>query len=675
MRCHFLVGILILFLTLSSAASAQTALPDQETIRAWIEEMKTSPRGPFKRIRWFCEDGTVHPPKPYPCEDRGGGVQHGEWNERVELLRSHGYYVANVLADIDVEQFFAAPDSRRILKQILLEQFLIAADKGWIFRHAQYYRGALQFEDESQRGQELLLALIGDRTSRDRGFLVLQEAVRLLPHERKGTSLVEIRQLSRSIAEQDEGFERIRTKIHVRPDGGDAALVRGYASERGLPAIADEYERLAAAIDRVYRSRVSDKALAALAGRLKEPGMKQMLLRSAAQLSKEDDPALRLSTAAEVLAALRRNLSSMDRADFMLAALDMGRDMENEFFRSGQILLDRLDRSTRRELLSWLEDGLDALYGIGLITGRQWVAARESLARVGQSTSSIAAYKAELDYLSRVPEWGDRSLGYHFSEIVEHLETIEPLARRFIHDRLHGSPLLFYAAVLEYLKGDVNQLLGIRHQMFGETVTEVRGLNPGLARGVLRFPRNRGEERTLDSGSVVVLPATTDTLRPVAGILTAGEGNSLSHVQLLARNLGIPNVVVEKELLPRLGTMEGRSVVLAVSPGGVVRLVEDKPEWDRIFGDEPKQPEVLIRPDMKKLDLKTVETFVRPTQVAWQDRKRPISENSRAGSLTPLPMVWSSHLVSFGSFLINRSSRAVPPCFVGCRINMGLCDA
>jgi phosphoenolpyruvate synthase/pyruvate phosphate dikinase len=39
----------------------------------------------------------------------------------------------------------------------------------------------------------------------------------------------------------------------------------------------------------------------------------------------------------------------------------------------------------------------------------------------------------------------------------------------------------------------------------------------------------------------------------------------------------------------------------------VVRLVEDKPEWDRIFGDEAKQPEVLIRPDMKKLDLKTVE--------------------------------------------------------------------
>ena len=29
--------------------------------RQWVEEMKVAPRGPFKRIRWFCADGTVHP--------------------------------------------------------------------------------------------------------------------------------------------------------------------------------------------------------------------------------------------------------------------------------------------------------------------------------------------------------------------------------------------------------------------------------------------------------------------------------------------------------------------------------------------------------------------------------------------------------------------------------------
>ena len=46
----------------------------------------------------------------------------------------------------------------------------------------------------------------------------------------------------------------------------------------------------------------------------------------------------------------------------------------------------------------------------------------------------------------------------------------------------------------------------------------------------------------------------------MAGILTLGEGSSLSHVQLLARNLGIPNVVVGREFADAARAMhEGRA--------------------------------------------------------------------------------------------------------------------
>ena len=51
---------------------------------------------------------------------------------------------------------------------------------------------------------------------------------------------------------------------------------------------------------------------------------------------------------------------------------------------------------------------------------------------------------------------------------------------------------------------------------------------------------------------IYLLPETVSDLPPVAGILTAGAGNPLSHVQLLARNLGIPNVAVDPALLPEL---------------------------------------------------------------------------------------------------------------------------
>jgi phosphoenolpyruvate synthase/pyruvate phosphate dikinase len=217
----------------------------------------------------------------------------------------------------------------------------------------------------------------------------------------------------------------------------------------------------------------------------------------------------------------------------------------------------------------------------------------------------LSTYKAEIEYLSRVPGWADRWLRFHFSENVEYLATIEPLTRRYIHDRLHGSPLLFYTAVLDSLVEDSNRLLGLRHEFFGEAAAGgLRGLNPGLARGVLRFPPPGGKTGEFDHKSIYVLPATTDELPPIAGIVTAEEGNALSHVQLLARNLGIPNVVVEKRLLPKLGPWADKGVVLAVSPRGVVRLAEDSPRWDAVFGAEKKTPKKLIRPDLQKLNLK-----------------------------------------------------------------------
>jgi hypothetical protein len=71
-------------------------------IQHWIEEIETSPRGSFFHIRWFCNDGSILPPKPYTCRDHGGGVQLGEWTDRVKQLRGCGYYIATILASLDL---------------------------------------------------------------------------------------------------------------------------------------------------------------------------------------------------------------------------------------------------------------------------------------------------------------------------------------------------------------------------------------------------------------------------------------------------------------------------------------------------------------------------------------------------------------------------------------------
>jgi phosphoenolpyruvate synthase/pyruvate phosphate dikinase len=128
-------------------------------------------------------------------------------------------------------------------------------------------------------------------------------------------------------------------------------------------------------------------------------------------------------------------------------------------------------------------------------------------------------------------------------------------------------------------------------------------LNPGIARGVLKVAKAGDDPKTFSRDGIYVLPETMEDLPSVRGIITAGKGNMLSHVQLLARHLGIPNVAVDQSLLPQVSALEGRSVVLAVSPGGIVQIAPDSPEWDAVFALESQGASTAIRPDLGKLDV------------------------------------------------------------------------
>ncbi len=72
----------------------------------------------------------------------------------------------------------------------------------------------------------------------------------------------------------------------------------------------------------------------------------------------------------------------------------------------------------------------------------------------------------------------------------------------------------------------------------------------------------------------MALPETPADLEPAAGILTQGEGNVLSHVQLLARALGIPNVVLGPAPTGRCASHDGQQVFFLATPRGRVVLKE-----------------------------------------------------------------------------------------------------
>ncbi len=598
-----LLGVLLAWAIGAGAATDRPPAAANPDLRAAVARMKDSDRGPFARIRWFCKDGTTLDPVPYGCKAHGGGHQHGERTEAVERMRADGYLLANILASLDVDALLAAAEPATALGQILIERFLIDVDDGWILRRARFYRGALQEEGERAGARRLLFRLAEDPDWLQRRYLLLRTATRLLPHGRDTADVRDVRQSAADLAGRDRDFVRLRNKIHVRPERADAGAVRDYAAALGDDERAAPYLELAAAIETVYAQTGPSDRLAYLAQALTGPS-RTLVSDGAAALKATSDARARLAVAADLLVKLRDAALLPNGPLERIVLLDASLAIESAFYVAAAEIAGRLDGSPRRELVELLAASTDAAYGTGLLSARQRRALGEAFAGLAAAELALPDYKRAVEYLSRVPGWGTRAMQLHFGRAVERYLALDPLAALFVQDQLRGGPLFFYGAVVDRLATDAQRLAGIGAEMFGEPVgAGLRGLNPGLARGTLHVVGTEDPAHGFRPDGIYLLPETVSDLPPVAGILTRGEGNPLSHVQLLARNLGIPNVAVEESLVARLARHDGAAVTLAVSPGGVVRLALDDGTLAELFAARAAEPGFVIRPDLDKLDL------------------------------------------------------------------------
>jgi hypothetical protein len=641
--------ILVFFLGASCAAEGS----GHEVYRGWIEQMKTAERGPFARIRWFCDDGTVLPPTPNGCAGHGGGHQHGEWSDRTRELRGQGYWVANLLAGVNAVSWLADQQFTERYTQLLIERYLVSADDGWIFRQALFYRGAIQEEDERAGARALLRAMVARSEWIGPRFASLRVGVRLLPHGEDSASVQRVRQLAAALSDRDGGFKPLRAKIHGAPGPGDAERVRSYAA--GLnPQNRPPYVELAGEIDRVYAARSLDRELRALAAKYTATPWLQDLLRDAvAQVGDSASATGRFNATASLLADLRRALPFIVSSAVRLELLDLSLQVESEHFRAGVALRDGLDRATRRQRLEYLRAAAEAAFGTGQVNERLLRELTGTLDSIRVEPLTLDHYLDDLSYLGRVPGWGTQILRTHFFESMKKLAEIEPLAILFIQDQLRGSPLLFFSQVLDGLARDAGRLAGVQHRLFEQTIgAGFTALNPGLATGTLRVEPDSSNHGVFRPDGIYVLPETVSDLPPVAGILTQGEGNPLSHVQLLARNFGIPNVTVDSALQPLLDAHDGERVVLAVSKSGLVELTAWDERWSAIFDGAGNSRGVRIDPDLKKLDL-SVRRFVPLDELRASDSGRIVGP--KAARLGELREHYSSHVsrgvaIPFGLF-------------------------
>jgi hypothetical protein len=591
-----------------AATGTATAPQGAAQYRQWIEAMKDEPRGPFVAIKWFCKDGRVLPPQDYACAKKGEGWQHGEWSARTKELRAKGYRVATLLAGVDAAKFVGEPGFPDAYAQLLVEKFLVASDDGWILRRAQFYRGAIQEEDEREGARRLLLEMVARDDWIGWRYAALRAGARLLPHGGDDASAARVRNLAAALAERDARFQPLRIKIHGSPDAGDAASVRTWAAEPAHAAHRQQALALAAEIDRLYAGAPMSQRLAAGARAVSGiPGRLPSALAEAERLYAAGlSPERRLFVSAELLMHLRNALPAAPKPAQRLAIVDLSLAAEVDHFRAAGELHAAGGAVTRRALVRHLRAGNDAAYGTGLIGQRQYLELDRELSRVdGADALALGDYLPALRTAGLLPGWGTQSLRLHFGEAMAKLGEIEPRADLFVQDQLRGSPLFFYSQALDRLSRDANGLAGVQHKLLGKDIgAGFNALNPGLARGLLVAAPDMQRVESFRADGIYVLPESVADLPPLAGILTAGAGNPLSHVQLLARNLGIPNVAVDTSLLPELRQNDGKRIVLAVSPGGVVEIADDGPRWDATFGAlrKPEQ-NVMFEPDVAKLNL------------------------------------------------------------------------
>ena len=104
--------------------------------------MKQNPRGPYDGVAWYCNDGTVLPPKSYACQQHGGGVQHGVLGQAAKKLAQRGLYVGTILAPLEAKDF--VDDDFYRVRALILERYLERVLDGWVLQRAKTYRGFRQ---------------------------------------------------------------------------------------------------------------------------------------------------------------------------------------------------------------------------------------------------------------------------------------------------------------------------------------------------------------------------------------------------------------------------------------------------------------------------------------------------------------------------------------------------
>jgi len=566
------------FIILLFSASVISQNYSNKQIKDQISIYKSEFRGPYKDIRWFCKDGSIRMPKD-PCPDSiGSGVQHARYRDIVENIgKKNHVFLGQILAYTTNQDFWDSQNHNSRLKQYQLDKYLRSVDDGWILQKGQYYRGAVQAEDEEAWGVDFYKWLLTGDTSITKNYFLIRQSLKDIPHKGDDNLAQLMRSQSKVLSDLYPQFMDLRVKIHGQPEFSDIEKVQQFKIKNSTKLTATLNLKLDELVTTMvnYYKPIDINSLVQKTALLKNTPIGNSIKEFTTTNGLETNAARLVLETSKLILEIRKAVLIEKRATARIQLLDASLKLEEIIFKNAS----QWQPKTIDELLDKTYYLAMASAGAGYIELWEWNEVEPYLSlNMLVEKLDLSDLSSKLERARSVVEWSSSMVKATYEEVVDTYTAFEPKSYGFIDDKIRSSIALHLGKTVGDL-GDViatessltNKVLSISNQ------SAIRGLNPGYAFGELVVIDGSPEGVEVSSDKIYIFQKPPSDLKPVGGIATVSEGNLVSHVQLLARNLGIPNAALSDDNLQNLKNFNDQKVFYAVSnKGNVIMKLENE---------------------------------------------------------------------------------------------------
>ena len=563
----------ILFLLVNNAFSQKVSATK---ISKLISQFKNDLRGPYKDIRWFCTDGSIRQPKD-PCPDSiGPGAQHARYKDAVVALgKSNHIYLGQILTYTTKEEFWDEKYNYSRLKQYQLDVYLRSVDDGWINRKSQFYRGAIQSEDEQLWGNNFYNWLLSSDKAIEENFFLIRQSLKDVPYGSNENLSQLIRNQSKILSDEFPQFMDLRVKIHSNPEFKDInsvlAFKAKYKSELSKSNLS-KLDLLISTMSKLYQP-LDISALLKKVTLLKNTDIGRKIEAYSSNLENTSVTNL-ITETSELLLEIRTAILVDKRPMARLQLLDLSIKLEALLFKNAP----QWQPENLQEMLSKICYLGMAAAGSGYIELYEWEQLDLKTPLVTDSSITLGELTTVMENARGLVEWSTAIIKANYQDLVNEYTVFESKTYGFIDDKIRGSLILYLGQSVGDLGRVIAKESALTNKVMGlENLSALRGLNPGYAFGELVVVSGAPDAVEVAPNKIYIFKYPPSDLKPIAGIATVSEGNMVSHVQLLARNLGIPNAVISDNNLNSLLKYNGQNVFYAVSNNGNIIM---KPEQE-----------------------------------------------------------------------------------------------